>query len=369
MRRLSSQKPALGRKLMAIKTAAEAIREALEQAMVGDERVLVIGEGVPDPKGIFGTTVGLREKFGDKRVFDMPVSENGLTGVVIGAALSDLRPVLTHQRVDFALYSLDQIINNAAKWKFMFGQSVPVVIRMVIGRGWGQGAQHSQNLQALFAHIPGLQVVMPATAYDAKGLMMASIASDDPVVFLEHRWIHGLKGEVPTEEYAVPLGQANRVREGKDISVIASSYMTIEALRAVEVLEQAGVGVDLIDLRTIKPVDEKMILESVKKTGRLLVVDSGWATGGVAGEIMARVSEKVFDNLKQAPRRVTLPDSPAPSSPALTKGFYKTWRDIARVVGDMMKIKESEMSRLIASEEKKITTPHDVPDASFTGPF
>ena len=194
-----------------------AIREALDQSMQEDANIFIIGEGVPDPKGIFGTTSGLREKYGEKRVLDMPVSENALTGVCIGAALTGLRPVLMHQRVDFSLLSMDQIINNAAKWHYMFGGQlkVPLVIRMIIGRGWGQGAQHSQNLQALFSHIPGLKVVMPSTAYDAKGLLISSIKDNNPVIFLEHRWLHNISGFVPEESYTIPIGKGKIIGKVK----------------------------------------------------------------------------------------------------------------------------------------------------------
>ncbi|MFH1353965.1 MAG: alpha-ketoacid dehydrogenase subunit beta [bacterium] len=342
-------------------TCAEAIREAMDQAMAADDRVFIIGEGTPDPKGIFGTTLGLKEKYGEKRVMDMPVSENAVTGMCIGAALKGLRPIMTHQRVDFSLYALEQIINNAAKWHFMFGgvSSVPLVIRMIIGRGWGQGAQHSQNLQALFAHIPGLKVVMPATAYDAKGLLLASIEDNNPVIFLEHRWIHGLSGRVPEGRYQVPLGKAKVVNEGGDVTIVASSYMTVEALRAARILKDQGIGVDLIDLRTIKPLDDEMIFSSVKKTGRLVVVDSSWQTGGAAGEIIARVTEKMFASLKRVPQRIALLDMPTPSSPALTKEYYPTYRTIVEAVS----------GRRWQNAEAKNAVPHDVPDKSFTGPF
>lgn len=352
-------------------SCAEAIREATDQAMAADERVFVVGEGVPDPKGIFGTTLGLKEKYEEKRVMDMPVSENAVTGMCIGAALKGLRPIMTHQRVDFSLYALEQIINNAAKWHYMFGgqSSVPLVIRMIIGRGWGQGAQHSQNLQALFAHIPGLKVVMPATAYDAKGLLLASIEDNNPVIFLEHRWIHGLTGQVPEQYYRVPLGKAKVVNEGSDVTVVASSCMTIEAMRAVQILKSEGVGVDLIDLRTIKPLDEEMILKSVRKTGRLLVVDLSWVTGGVAGEIVARVMEKAFESLKRAPRRIALLDMPTPSSPALAKKFYPTYRNVVETVLDMLGRDKMELEKCWQEEDKENTVSHDVPDRSFTGPF
>ena len=188
----------------------QAILEATDQCLAADPRVYVIGLGVTDPKGIFGTTLGLEAKYGPRRVMDMPVSENALTGIALGSAVTGMRPIMTHQRVDFALLALDQLINNAAKWHTMFGgrMRAPMVIRLIIGRGWGQGPQHSQSLQALFAHIPGLKVVMPATPYDAKGLLVAAVEDDNPVIYLEHRWLHGIWGPVPEERYRVPLGEA-----------------------------------------------------------------------------------------------------------------------------------------------------------------
>jgi acetoin:2,6-dichlorophenolindophenol oxidoreductase subunit beta len=349
----------------------EAIREGLDQSLEADERVFIVGEGVPDPKGVFGTTLGLREKYGSTRVWDMPVSENGLTGACIGAAISGLRPVLTHQRLDFALLSLDQIINNAAKWYYMFGgqQSVPIVVRMVIGHGWGQGAQHSQNLQAIFAHIPGLKVVMPATAYDAKGLLIASIEDPNPVIFLEHRWIHGLIDEVPRGMYRIELGKASVARDGRQVTIVASSYMTIQSLRAAEILQEEGISAEVVDLRTISPLDEETILASVRKTGRLLVVDSGTSSGGIAGEIITRVATKAMDSLRQPPQRVALPDIPAPSSPALTKSYYPTYQTIVEAVFRLMHRSPRLLKSRWRKEEAIQTVPHDVPDTSFTGPF
>jgi pyruvate dehydrogenase E1 component beta subunit len=271
-------------------TFAQAINEALVQAMEIDKSVICYGLGVPDPKGVFSTTLGLQERFGEARVFDMPASENAMTGVGIGASLNGIRPVMTHQRVDFFLLALDQLMNNAAKWHYMFGgqTSVPITIRLIIGRGWGQGPTHSQSLQAWFAHIPGLKVVMPATAADAKGLLLSSIFDDNPVIFLEHRWLHNLGGNVPADDFRIPIGKAKQVRIGNDISIISSSYMTIEALHAVEFLEDKGVACDLIDLRSVKPVDWRLIFDSVHKTGRLLVLDTGALISGIASEIVAR---------------------------------------------------------------------------------
>ena len=236
---------------------AEAINEATAQAMRMDDAVICYGLGVDDPKGIFGTTMGLQEEFGPDRVFDMPVAENAMTGVAIGAALNGIRPVMTHQRLDFFLLGLDQLVNNAATWRYMFGGTgnVPITIRLIIGRGWGQGPSHSKNLQAWFAHIPGLKVVMPTTAADAKGLLMASIFDDNPVVFLEHRWLHNQMGHVPEGDYRTPIGKAQRLKEGDQVTIVAMSYMTIEAIHATEMLEEQGVSSDLLDLRTISPID------------------------------------------------------------------------------------------------------------------
>lgn len=351
-------------------TYAQALNEAMDLCMKKDPNVFLIGLGVPDPKGVFGSTVGLKEKHGEKRVLDMPVAENGLTGICIGAALRGMRPVMTHQRVDFALLALDQLINNAAKWYFMFGgqTNVPLVVRLIIGRGWGQGAQHSQSLQSIYAHIPGLKVVMPTTAYDAKGLLVSSIEDNNPVICIEHRWLYNLKDHVPEDIYKIPIGEAKVIREGKDLTIVSSSYMTVESLKAASYLEKTGIDVEIIDLRTIKPLDEQCIISSVHKTGRILVADSGWLTGGLAGEVVARVAERAFVELKTAPRRISLPDLPTPSSPGLTKDFYPGCREIAMNVCDMLGKDKKEVLFIIEKEEDKIK-PHDVPDLSFTGPF
>lgn len=352
-------------------TGTAAIREALDQSMAKDPNVFIVGEGVPDPKGIFGTSIGLREKYGKNRVWDMPVSENGMTGACIGAAISGMRPVLVHQRLDFALLSLDQIINNAAKWFYMFGgqQSVPLVIRMIIGHGWGQGAQHSQNLHALFAHIPGLKVVMPSQPQDAKGLLIAAIADPNPVMYLEHRWIHSAQGDVPKKMYTTPIGKANITKRGSDITIVSSSYMALEALRAAQLLEAMGISAEVVDLRTISPLDMPTIIRSIKKTGHLLVVDSGWTTGGIAGEIITKIVEKNMGMLHKAPARIALPDMPAPSSPGLTKFYYPNVETIMRTVCAMLGKNSSPITKILAEDPSVSNTPHDVPNASFMGPF
>lgn len=349
-----------------MQTFAQAINEALSVAMATDPNVICYGLGATDPKGVFGTTLGLEKKFGPERVFDMPTSENAMTGIGIGAALYGLRPILTHQRLDFALLSMDQLVNNAAKWRFMFGgqRGVPLTVRMIMGRGWGQGPTHSQNLQAWFAHVPGLKVVMPSTAEDAKGLLLASIFDDDPVIFLEHRWLHNLRGEVPEGDVRIPLGRARTVRTGNDITVVAMSYMTIEALHAVDHLAGQGIHCDLIDLRTVRPLDWDMIETSVQRTGRLLVLDTGTLTGSLSGEIVARVASNCWQHLKGAPQRLAMPDFPEATSPALTHHYHVRAEHIAKQVGVML----SRHVEIISIVEQR-KHPHDVPGDWFMGPF
>lgn len=351
---------------MPIKTYAEAINDALHTAMSNDSNVICYGLGTTDPKGIFNTTLGLEERFGADRVFDMPLAENAMTGIGIGAALNGLRPVMSHQRLDFSLLSLDQLVNNAAKWKFMFGgqQSVPLTVRMIIGRGWGQGPTHSQSLQAWFAHIPGLKVVMPSTAEDAKGLLLSAIFDDDPVIYLEHRWLHSVRGEVPSGDFRTPIGKAQKLRHGRDITIVAMSYMTIEALHAVEWLAERGIACDLIDLRTVRPIDWDCIFESVNTTGRLLALDTGFATGSVAGEVVARAAMECWHRLRAAPVRLALPDVPEATSPALTKDYHVRSEhiaaEVAKMLGQAMDVSE------LASQRQH---PHDVPGDWFSGPF
>ncbi len=347
-------------------TFAQAINDALFTAMETSSNVICYGLGTPDPKGVFGTSLGLQEKFGEHRAFDMPTSENGMLGVAIGASLGGIRPVMTHQRLDFFLLAMDQLVNNAAKWHYMFGgqSSVPITIRLILGRGWGQGPTHSQNLQAWFAHIPGLKVVMPTTAADAKGLLLSSIFDDNPVVFLEHRWLYNQTGEVPEGDFRLPLEQAQLLNTGTDVSIISMSYMTIEAIHAVEYLTQKGIHCDLIDLKTISPLDWDTVFKSVKKTGRILVLDTGSQNCSVAGEIIARVSMSLFSDLQGPPRRLALPDFPTPTSYALTQGFYKYAEDIVREIEQMLN-KDLQACEMTIQRGPS----HDIPGEWFQGPF
>ena len=331
-----------------------------------DDNVICYGLGTDDPKGVFGTTLNLHEHFGNDRVFDMPTSENAMTGVAIGAALNGIRSVVTHQRLDFFLLAMDQLVNNAAKWHYMFGgqSCVPITIRLIIGRGWGQGPTHSQNLQAWFAHIPGLKVVMPATAADAKGLLLESIFDNNPVVFLEHRWLHNLEGDVPEDDFRIPIGKAQKLSKGDDLTIVSSSYMTVEALHAIEKLKSENISCDLIDLRSVNPIDWQTIFSSINKTGRLLVLDTATQTCSIAGEIIARVTMECFDKLKDAPQRIALPDVPTPTSFELTKNFYKRAEDIVVSAGKMLN-KNIDVSSIIGNRK----FPHDIPGNWFKGPF
>jgi pyruvate dehydrogenase E1 component beta subunit len=316
----------------------EAIREALDQALDMDKRVFVMGQGVDDPGGMFGTTLNLHKKFGSERVFDTPLAENALTGIAIGAAIGGMRPIYFHNRPDFLLLTMDQLVNHAAKWHYMFGGAVnvPLVVWSCIGRGWGSAAQHSQALQGLFMHIPGLKLIMPSTCYDTKGLMLAAIADSNPVLIIEHRLNFRNNGFVPETPYRVPIGKGIIRRSGQDITFVAISHMVAEAYLAAAELSKEGLEAEVIDLRTLRPLDEEIILQSVSKTGRLLIADCGWKTGGITAEISALVAEKGFEFLKAPIRRVACPDIPTPSGYTLEAAFYVGSKDILAATREML---------------------------------
>lgn len=311
-----------------------AINEALHQMMSSDESVFLIGQGVKSPWYVGNTAQGLLERFGEARIIDTPVSENAITGAAVGAAIVGMRPVVVHPRMDFMMYAMDPIINEAANWHYMFGgvSTVPVVIWGIINRGGEQAAQHSQALHALFAHIPGLKVVMPSTPYDAKGLMISAIKDDNPVIFIDDRWLYHLEDHVPEEIYEVPVGKAIIRREGKDVTIAAISYMVYQTMQAATELATQGIDAEVIDVRTVKPLDKGLLLHSVKKTGRLVVADGGWKTCGAAAEIATLVFEEAFSYLKSPVIRVTLPDVPAPASSALENVYYPTAENIVQAV-------------------------------------
>jgi len=299
-----------------------------------DDSVIVMGQGVKSPWYIGNTAKGLLEKFGSDRIIDTPVSENAVTGAAIGASLSGMRPIVVHPRMDFMMYAMDPIVNEAANWHYMFGgkASVPVVIWAIINRGGEQAAQHSQALHALFGHIPGLKVVMPSTPYDAKGLMISSIEDDNPVIYIDDRWLHGIEEDVPAEMYTVPIGKAAVKKEGNDLTIIAASYMVSASIQAAEHFSDQGIEIEVIDLRTIKPLDKETILHSVRKTGKIIIADVGWKTFGLSAEISAMIFEEAFEFIKKPVVRVALPDLPAPSSSALEKMYYPSVENILNAV-------------------------------------
>jgi len=349
-----------------IKKYAEALNEGLAQAMAEDSRVYVMGLGVPAPTGIFGTTSGLLERFGPQRVMDMPSSEAAITGIGLGTTVMGDRPVIVHMRVDFAILALDQMFNQVAKWHFMYGGKLraPMVFRVIVGRGWGQGPQHSQSLQAMFAHVPGLKVVMPSTPYDAKGMTIAAVRDDAPVVIVEHRWLYGIEGHVPETAYEVSLDSARLVRQGSDVTVAATSYMVLEAQRAAEILAPLGVSVEVVDVRSLTPIDVETLSRSAAKTGTLIVADTAHANFGCSAEIVASVLESGVA-LKNPPRRIALPWSPTPTSPSLSEAFYPRAPQIVDAIVRMLNLDP----KLVPPEPPIPSRWHDVPDPTFKGPY
>jgi acetoin:2,6-dichlorophenolindophenol oxidoreductase subunit beta len=300
-----------------------AIRNAMELEMDRDPTVFLIGEDIGLTGGVFGTTAGLYAKFGDKRVIDTPISESGFVGAAAGAAALGLRPVVSLMFVDFIGVCLDQILNQAAKMRYMFGgkAKIPMVVRANFGAGLGAGAQHSQSLEAFFMHIPGIKVIMPSTPYDAKGLLIAAIRDDNPVIYLEHKLLYGLQGEVPDESYTIPIGSADIKRPGTDVTLVATGLMVHKALSAAEKAEAEGISVEVLDPRSLLPLDETAILESVKKTHRLIVVHEEVKFAGCGAEIAAMVAEKAFDYLDAPIMRIGAPFCPVPFSPVLEAAY------------------------------------------------
>ena len=348
----------------------EAIKEAQIQAMRKDESVIVMGLGVNDPKGIFGTTKDLNKIFGNKRVLETPTSENALTGIAVGAAIQGLKPILIHQRVEFSLLSMEQIINQAAKLYFLSNgkYKVSVVIRVMIGKGWGQGPQHSQSLETLFAHIPGLKVVSPSNAYDAKGLLNSAINSGHPVIFFEHRWLHNIEDNVPKKLYQIPFGKAKIIQKGKDITIISFSEALVQVLRLREILLKSKISAEIIDMRSLRPLDKKTIIKSLKKTRKVLVVDNGWKTYGIGSEIISILSEEKSINFKSKPMRLGIKELPIPSSRAIATESYLSPQKILDAISKV----SSKKINLASKKEfinKYLHEPTDVPYKDFKGPF
>lgn len=325
----------------------KAISEAIAQEMERDENVFVMGEDIGAYGGIFGATSGLLEKFGSERVRDTPISESAFIGAALGAASKGMRPIVELMFVDFFGVAMDQIYNHIAKAHYMSGGQVkmPIVITTAIGGGYSDAAQHSQCLYGLFAHVPGLKIVIPSNSYDAKGLMISAIRDDNPVMYFFHKGLMGLGWmpspeeeavEVPEEPYTVPIGEAKVVREGDDVTIATVSRMVYEALWAAEELEKAGINAEVLDLRTLVPIDRKTLINSVKKTGRLLVVDEDYMSYGMSGEVITSVVEKVGNELKALPRRIAYPDVPVPYSRVLEKFVLPDKEKIIAAVKEMV---------------------------------
>jgi len=318
----------------------QALRDGFAYLLRTHPEVFTIGQGLWSPWYVGNSMTDLEKEFGKERVIDTPVAELACTGVAIGAAISGKRPVIIHPRVDFALLAVDQIVNQAAKWCHMLGGqvSVPVTIRAIINRGGEQGAQHSQSLHSWFAHIPGLRMVMPATARDARDLLIASVLCDDPVMFIDDRWLY------EKEEILPPAKEINLSKEGpeirwpgNDITMVSCSYPLQQCLEAAQVLGKRGIEVEVIDLRVLNPLKREPIVDSVRKTGRLLAVDGDWATCGMAAEVIASAVEGVEPGIwKKAPARITLPDAPAPTSKPLEKAYYFQAEDIVKRAAEMV---------------------------------
>lgn len=313
---------------------AKAINEALDQAMQLCDDVVVLGQLVDYPSGIFGTTTGLADKFGAARVQDFPVSENLMTATAMGASLTGVRPVIVHQRLDFMIYSMDAITNWLALWRFKSNghSSMPVTIRAIVGKGWGQGPQHAKSLHAWFAHLPGIRVAVPATADDAKGLLLENIFGETPGIFIEGRGLFSMTANVPEQPYRVRFGQAAIRRPGKDVTLVAIGIMVPLALRVATALDADGIDVEVVDPRTLAPLDMHSICTSVGKTRRLAVADPAWASFGAASEIIARVAETMGDDLKAKPVRFCFPDSHTPMSSALESKYYPGENDLIAAI-------------------------------------
>jgi pyruvate dehydrogenase E1 component beta subunit len=318
---------------------AKAIAEALDYEMAKDKRVVVIGEDVGKYGGIYGATAGLYEKYGEDRVVDTPIAESGFIGTAIGAAATGLlRPVAELMFIDFFGVTMDQIYNQAAKMRYMFGgkAKVSMVIRTPCGAGFSAAAQHSQSLHAIFTHVPGLKVVMPSTPYDVKGLLISSIEDDDPVIFIEHKGLYALEGEVPEEPYSIPLGEADVKREGRDVTIVATAAMVHKSLDVANKLEKDGISVEVVDPRSLVPLDEDLIVESIKKTGRLVVVDEGYPRASFATDIAAIAASKCFKDLKAPVKLVTPPATPIPFSPALESEWIPSAEKIEKAVREIL---------------------------------
>jgi pyruvate dehydrogenase E1 component beta subunit len=328
-------------------TYRDALNEAMTEEMRRDPGVFVYGIDVADHKRIFNSSKGLVEEFGPQRCFSTPLAEDAMTGFGLGAAINGMRPIHVHMRVDFLLLGMNQLINMISTHRYSAGGkfSVPMVIRAIIGRGWGQSFQHSKTLHSWFAHIPGLKVVMPSTPRDAKGMLIAAIRDDNPVVFIEHRWLYDVAGEVPDDTDSIPLEGAKVLHPGDDLTVVATSWMNVEAVKAAEILKRRGVSVEVIDARSIAPFDSDTIIASVRKTRRCIVADNDWLHCGFSAEVAATVYEACLRELKSPIKRIGFAATPCPCTRPLENEFYSNAVDIIRAAESMLGLSETDLSK------------------------
>lgn len=324
-------------------TFSQALNEAIHQEMERDKNVFVYGI----ENKVFGSLDGLAERFGKDRFFVTPLSEEAMTGFGLGAALNGLRPIHNHIRIDFFLLAMNQLINMVSSYHYSVAGKlkVPFVIRAVVGRGWGQGFHHSKSLQGLFAQIPGLKVIMPTTPYDAKGLLTSAIRDDNPVISIEHRWLYWQEGHVPERSYTIPIGEPNILRKGSDITIVATSWMNVEVVKAAEILAKRGIEVEIIDPRAASPINYEPIMASVNKTKRCIVADNDWLYCGLSAEIATRVYEKCFGKLKAPVVRIGFAHTPCPTTRVLENEFYPNAVTIIRAVERQLKLSPTDLSQ------------------------
>jgi len=337
-------------------TYAQALNEAIYQEMERDSSVFVYGI----ENKMFGTLEGIEKKFGQERCFSTPLSEDAMTGFGLGAAINGLRPIHTHIRIDFFLLAMNQLVNMIASYHYgSAGKlNVPLVIRAVVGRGWGQGYQHSKSLQSIFAHIPGLKVIMPTTPYDAKGMLTAAIRDNGPVICIEHRWLYWQEGHVPKDAYEIELGRSQIIRRGTDITIVSTSWMNVEAIKAAEILERRGISVEIIDPRSISPLDHTLMIESVTKTKRCIVADNDWLHCGLSGEIATRIYEQCFAILLAPIKRIGFAEVPCPTARNLEDYFYPNAETIIRAIEEMLSIEKIDLSNeVFYSHENRFKGP------------
>ena len=337
----------------------EAICEATTQEMARDSNVIVMGQGVDDPKAILGTTKGLVERFGPERCFDVPLAEDGILGAAVGAAIGGLRPIHVHIRCDFLLLAMNQLVNMAAKMRYMFGGSVkaPLVVRATIGKSWGQGPQHSQSIYPLLMNIPGLRVVAPTTPYDAKGILTAAIRSDDPVVYIDHRHLYYQIGLVPEDSYQVALDKGRILARGDDVTLVGISQMAVECLRAAKHLEEDGIRAEVIDPISLAPLDLSLIEESVRRTGHLIIVDNAWLPAAAGAEIIARLHEAGLRHITC--QRLGFAHTVCPTTPTLEEHFYPDGKSIAIAAHTMLQ----------GTSKWQPSAKISVEEVAFQGPF